>query len=835
MKIHFLIFITWSIYFLFLPQISFAQNPGRIDAVDNTVYMLTYDHGGLILWGNEHFKERMDNAIAWLDKYPTFKIGLENESHIYDYFAENDTLLLDEIKSNLKKYNSRFAIGSCTYGQPLAQFVNEESNIRQILYSIQATEKYFNYRPPVYLMSEHAMHSQVPQILKGFEFEGAIMRTHYMMYGYNPTFDVPIGWWVGLDNSRIPTVPTYPGEGAEFGRTTIDNWILTRYPGPDAKESMVDYRKKFSHIHPLLATRADDSGLRKEELVREYENNPQFKWILLDELLQDFPEPKEEMVTKPNDYTVRMPWGYCGNVIWNMSRKAEMNVLTAERLAAIEMLYGGQDREPKLREAWKKLLLAQHHDVQIVGLLPEAHELLPASADLSEQVINDAMKFMAENMEGEGIKQITVFNPLSWTQKKWITTKVSFTKGEAMAIQVKNGQHMQTSRVISAYYYSDKSILEAEIAFEAELPPLSVVSYSLFPANQLPEESFQKISIDEEKLIINTPFYEIKLAEGGGIDYLKESETERYISKPDQEAAYLAGTIDGVSRKSEGRWIIQKFGKGTPWAKAVEYGFIGSIPYQFEIVLYENSARIECKLEFDFYGEKIGLLSENQRDSHAPFVHEEKLRFKFFPNLDENATGYRDLPFAVAQTDGHYVEGNYWTTLADSINGMAFFNKGNMGSIKEEDGSFSIPLAYAMYYIWGTRMLNGSFTYEFALYPYSGTWKEADVHKRALEFNFPVPYVESYPGNGKFGQSVKAISSVSENVILTALYQADKKVYARFFDYKGEGGVLSFIGQPNMNQVEEVNLLGNRMRTLPPKVDFKPWQFRTFLLKSLND
>lgn len=60
---------------------------------DDTTYMLTYDHGGLILWGSEHFRERLRNAIALLDKYPSFKIGLDNEAQIYDYFAENDVIL----------------------------------------------------------------------------------------------------------------------------------------------------------------------------------------------------------------------------------------------------------------------------------------------------------------------------------------------------------------------------------------------------------------------------------------------------------------------------------------------------------------------------------------------------------------------------------------------------------------------------------------------------------------------------------------------------------------------------------------------------------------------
>jgi alpha-mannosidase len=60
--------------------------------------------------------------------------------------------------------------------------------------------------PVIYLMSEHAMDSQIPQILTGLGFHGAIMRTHFTMYGYNPTFDVPLGWWVGLDGPRLPTV-----------------------------------------------------------------------------------------------------------------------------------------------------------------------------------------------------------------------------------------------------------------------------------------------------------------------------------------------------------------------------------------------------------------------------------------------------------------------------------------------------------------------------------------------------------------------------------------------------------------------------------------------------
>ncbi len=170
------------------------------------LYMITYDHGGLILWGADHFAERLQNAISWLDRYPSFKIGLDNEAHLYDYLAEHRPELLKELRGYLQKYAGRFGIGTCTYGQPLSQFINEESNIRQIAYAIRADREHLGYTPSIYFMSEHAMHSQIPQILAGFGFKGAIMRTHFMMYGYNPTFNQPIGWWVGLDGSRIATV-----------------------------------------------------------------------------------------------------------------------------------------------------------------------------------------------------------------------------------------------------------------------------------------------------------------------------------------------------------------------------------------------------------------------------------------------------------------------------------------------------------------------------------------------------------------------------------------------------------------------------------------------------
>ncbi len=817
-------FISSIILVLSLTSVGAAGNPAPL-------YMITYDHGGLILWGADHFAERLRNAISWLDRYPSFKIGLDNEAYLYDYLAENRPDLLNELRGYLRKYAGRFGIGTCTYGQPLSQFINEESNIRQIAYAIRADRERLGYTPSIYFMSEHAMHSQIPQILAGFGFKGAIMRTHFMMYGYNPTFDAPIGWWVGLDGSRIATIPTYVGEGAEFGKTPIDNWILTRYPGPECSTSLDDFREKFSRIQPLLATRADDSGLRREELVRQYEGKPGFRWILVDELLKLFPKPAMDFKTLPDDFKVRMPWGYCGNEIWNRSRQAEVQVLTAERLAAMELLAGGADHENELQTAWKNLLIGQHHDVQIVGLLPDAREFLEKSSAASSSVVQAALHFAAARLKTGGVRQVTVFNPLSWTRRQWIEVEMSFhEKGKAKSLAVLQGGRPVPSVILQANHFSDGSILDARLAFAADVPGLTVAAYSIEAASVSSARDWARVVVDKTALRIATPYVEVRLDPNGGIASALDGRTRAPLFASGKRSAFLSGVIDGKELESHGKWTIEPVGSPRIGVVAREYGFIGDIPYTLRLTFRGDSPQIECSVGIRFDGQKIGQLSDQQRDAVSAFVHEKKLRFKLYPALDGKVLGIRDLPFAAAETPDRYIEGNYWTALSDGKDGIAVFNRGTMGSVREADGGFSVPLVFAMYYIWGTRMLNGDYTYEFALYPFAGDWRASDLHRRALEYNFPAPFVEEAAGKGALGDGWRLLDVESENVILSALYSESGKIFARLYEYQGRSGTAHV----RRARLSEVDLLGSGNNTASEVLDFRPWQIRTFRIEPIK-
>jgi hypothetical protein len=812
------------------------EPPKQIVASDSLppLILLTYDHGGLVLWGRDHFKERLENAISWLDKYPGFKIGLDNEAQVYDAFAESDPELLRLLREKLGLYAGRFGIGSCTYGQPLSTFVNEESNVRQIEYALRA-DRLLDVTPTVYLMSEHAMHSQVPQILNGFGFKAAIMRTHYMMYGYNPTYDAPFGWWVGLDGSRIPTVPTYTGEGAEFGKTPIDNWILTRYPGPECKTTPADFRRQFRAFRPLLATRADDSGLRQEGLVREVEGCPDYRWILLEELPFLYPEPEAEFKTVPNDFKTRMPWGYCGNEIWNLNRKAEVQALTAERLAAIRFLLAGKNNEADLDRSWKSLLVAQHHDIQICGILPDARKFLPASLEASGKVLADALKTAASKMKDEGLGQVTAFNPLSWLRDQWIEAELPrLSQGQASTLAVRYRGRNLPLVLLNANRYADGSLRDGRIGFPAQLPGLSLVSFSILGLAKPDTARKPRISVDRERLCVTTPFAEVRLDPSGGIASWKNLRSNRPFLKLGVRSGFFAGRIGGEDMESRGKWTLETQGDPPLRVVAREIGSIGDIPYVLEVVFGAETAEIDCRVNFHFQGQTIGRVTENQREAVSPFEHQYKLRFKLFPAAGDSAVGVRDLPFAVAETKDRTIEGNYWTALSDGRTGIAFFNRGTMGSVRENDGGFSIPLAYSMYYIWGTRMLDGDFSYDFAVHAFTGHWRDADLLRKALAFNFPAVSMCGMPGDGGWGDTVRPIGMDADRILLSALYVNRGQVLARLYESGGSEGGTLMPQLPDGYRLVETDLTGNGDNSVTGPLVFDPWRIRTFRIEKKN-
>jgi hypothetical protein len=172
---------------------------------------------------------------------------------------------------------------------------------------------------------------------------------------------------------------------------------------------------------------------------------------------------------------------------------------------------------------------------------------------------------------------------------------------------------------------------------------------------------------------------------------------------------------------------------------------------------------------------------------------------------------------------------------------LAILNRGLMGSVREADGAFAVPLAFSMYYVWdnwdglitegavgrGPHFMDGTYRYELAIVPFSGDWRDADLHRRAMAYNFPFLAVQASGLRDPLGQVWAPCQVVGEGAILSALYTRRGHTYARLYEYRGQdtGVSLRWMGHPA--HLVEVDLRERPRGALGRTLPLGPWQVRT--------
>lgn len=779
--------------------------------MDKKLYILTYEHGGYVLWGDV-VKPRLKKIFEWMEKYPKLKIGLDYESFTFDEFSRCDPEIVDMISELLKKYPDRVGLGATTYGQPLSLTISEESNARQLTYAVKTNKEFFGITPNVYAISEFALNNQTPQLIKNCGYDAAILRSHVMGYGYPRTFDSAWGRWIGKDGTEISAVPTYDKQGRGFNCTTVDNWILSRWP-KDTKISLDDFEKMFEKYSPLLASRYDDLCQDVEEGIAYAETKDNVEYLLLEDIPELYGEAKDELATTDNDFHVQMPWGYCGNEIFNGVRKSEVACVQAEILNAFAVMLGGAEQREKLDEAWKYALVAQHHDVTICGLLDLARRFIPSSLSASDYVKAESLKVIAEKLASPNGESVLAVNTNSFEIDEWVDFE-----GKKLRIKLAP----LTAAVI------EKS--EEKYAF----------------------------SWDGEQEILSTPFYKIKLTDCG-IAYIDTADG-RIVDNGNEKL--FSAYIDDELCFSDGKWTVSTDACS---AFAVYEGKIGSVPFKFEMNLNGNNPRIDCRTEFEVRGEHIGKLGEKMGLKKSLTVeghmHESKLCLNLNLCLDENRRMVRDLPYSISDWSGDirvtedywYKEdlilidktvspeesfrnstqfnGIYWLAMRDGKKGLAVMNRGCMGAAVNGN-RLSVPLVYANSYMCGTKMLDGIYDDEFSLMPFDASLSDSQLHKKALAYAYQPAVIRIEKGNGTLLSFTAAkLEANGGEVILTTVYPENGVLLARLCNYSDSDAVADFSSAAG-TVCAETDLLGNEKAPITDgKLSFRPWEIKTVRIR----
>ncbi|MBI5707132.1 MAG: hypothetical protein HZC36_09105 [Armatimonadetes bacterium] len=368
----------------------------------------------------------------------------------YEKMAAECPEALAELKEAIAK--GQIEPVGCSYGQPYGLFHGGESNIRQRIYGVRAVMRLLGTRPRTFWEEEFDFFPQLPQILKGCGFENASLYFQWTWHTPEvPKEDVPVVWWEAPDGSRLLT--------ATRNRLNLHQWpedfqILLNeiasqpptpeHPAPNTSPPLIlqwlelipspDWMCRAELMIPMLKKLlADERFEVKMGTLGEYLSGIADCGLAITDSGNAESNPKSEIQNPQSSipvrrYTMDQVWhgmslGKNGDSAPRASHRAEACLLSVEVVASVLGLFGRPypdwDVYPvwEYEEAWRNLLVAQHHDNhECEGLCGHVADPMYSLVAQTSHEGGRGLDLLARRV-GLQDDEMLVFNRFGWQRK----------------------------------------------------------------------------------------------------------------------------------------------------------------------------------------------------------------------------------------------------------------------------------------------------------------------------------------------------------------------------------------------------------------------------------
>ncbi len=837
----------------------------------------SYDHGGWVAWGWWRswdglggLKYCIERSVKRLDRFPKLKWGFHIEGATWDWALENDPSFVARFKTWVQEdYVGRISLSSGGYGQPLSCMIGEESNVRQLVYDREAYDR-LGCRVNIYMQNEHGFFPQMPQLLRGVGIDKSVLRTVWGMYGICPEIDGSKIRWRSPDGSWVEAIPTYRGENRGIGKNTWDTRIML---GMEGVIDLEPFRRHYldQGIRYPFAIRIDDYHLPVEinnkirtggfELLCESSNRPGIRWVTAEDAFAEIPLEDMSFDTTIDDYLLQMPWGYHGNIYWNLNRQAECRLLTAERLAAVNAIQGGAGWEETLRRGWRQLLIAQHHDVMICGasgggeygrtMLDVARRLFGDAIDAANAVIKANLRCTLFSVaKANGARLVLTCNPLNWSRRAVATFDVKSERDRLpLGFRLSQDGRPVEHQMLKTEVLAGGTLSYTTLAVPVDQGPQSYALLNLdfvYEPGETAEGANPRAPTIVEgasDIRISTPWGEVRIDRRTG-DYLVLDAHGQPLLVPGARNGRLSATIDDREHLSIPE-VVTIQGRGPLMVLVRTRGKIGPLPYDTEAVIYRDRPRLDFRTTVEVHGQAIGSTSvpAEWTGKQESVTQTGKLMVGFTPALDAPLKVMQDYPFMVAETQSRIINSGCWVDVSDAGRGMTLANRGTMGYAW--DGScLSNILLYSGRYSHGEHQayLDGEYPLEYGLIFHQGDYRAGHAHRLGLEYNFPVTALADLQRNdvpraqaafqiadGNVSLVEAETGEPCSNLIVSAMYTHKGLPYLRVYDYLGVASttIRATLGKRHVKLIP-VNLLHEEQGAAAESATITAYQIATF-------
>ncbi len=812
---------------------------GALNAQTN--YFIDGYHGGV--YG--HYPDGYTRFIVdTLKQHPGWKINLEIEPKTWDRVEKNEPAAYAELQALAADQTAggRIEFVNPTYAQSYLWNICGESTIRQFQYGIRKVREHFPGAVfSTYSAEEPCFTSALPGILQSLGYRNAVLKNPDTCWGgYVRAFGGELVNWVGPDGTSLPTSPRYAVEALQPRST----WQTIAWNNSAA---YLEAARNAGIRHPVGMCLQDagwrngpwlgDPAARRSEYVT---------WRGYFQGLDNQHAPPDWRLTQ-EDVQVSLVWG--AQVLQRLAqqvRAAENRLAQAEKMAALASFYA-RSRYPTAEtdEAWRNLMLAQHHDCWIVPyngrpgntwadkVARWTATAQSASAEVIERSIH-ALRSVGTNQA-----EVRVFNTLG-TKRREVVSVALPAEWQGPAAKVLDGRGQEVICQLAARTKSR----DQQLLFPAEVPALGYCSYRVQPAAKPNSSRGASVTNTPDGLVtVETDLYRIVLdpAKGGVIRSLRSrlaGEKEFVDTKNPRYFNEIRGRFYNEAEQFRSRTdtpAASRVLEPGPVRVVVEVtGRVGEHPFTETISAAQGQRRIDFNLRLDWvgnpgvgnaYGQKERY---RQEDNQRAFYDDRDKLLALFPADLRGQKVYVNAPFDVTESRLTNTFFNSWDGIKNNVvlqwldvmdangdYGLALLTDHTTCYVHGEDHPLGLVLQYSGIGLWGRHYgIVGPTTVHFALVPHNGRWDRAGVSEESAAWNEPLMAVlaNSNVATKEGPRSLLELSGSGWQA--TTMMVAGKSLFIRLFNAAGDNRAqrLSLDGQAaNLSLVE---LIGNVRETL---------------------
>lgn len=787
--------------------------------------------------------------VDQLTENPTWKINLEIEPETWDTVQVKDA---NNYRIFRNYYDSTGRFGRIefinpTYAQPYCYNISGESIIRQFSYGISKIKQHFPEATfNTYSCEEPCFTSSLPQILKGFGFHYVVLRNPNTCWGgYTRGFGKDLVNWIGPDGTSIPAVPRYACEKLASASTwQTDSWTNSNEFIAACFLNGIKY--------PVGMT-FQDAGWKRGPWKNQYQPTVYTTWTEYINMIKTKVEADDWKFSQ-EDIKPGLVWG--AQVLQKLAqqvRNSENRMIMAEKMAAMDyVFFANQWPTAEFAEAWRTLMLAQHHDCWIVPYngktgntwADKVTSWTRATNQIANNRIDKTFTHLTMKTAEEG-KKICVFNTLGFSRTEIVAVTLPG-EFENDAIMVVNSRGKTIESQISRTENGQNVLY-----FNAAVPPLGYSSFLLERKNHK-ERPISVETLANDVLKVETNFYSLIFnpAMGGTITSLIDKKHNNIqLVEMGKGLNNLRGYFYNEGKFEEGvasRADITIIENGELFIRLKIENQLAGNPYAQIVTLYKNSPRIDFELAIDWKGQPgIGAYNQNKSyqavDYNKAFYNDERKLHIEFPLDKVGEKIIKNAPFDVCRSELKSTVYTSWDSIKHNIilnwvdaendnatKGVALFTDHTTSYINTNKLPLGLTVLFNGKGLWGfDYKVDGPTHIKYALLPHSGDWEQAAIEAESNMWNEPL-----------IGQLINSTPLVKEQSLLevtnksleiTSVTVQGNDLFVRFFNTSRGNDKHEVIWNCSSKDMEAVDFNGNMISTILPE-KMKNGQLKTYLV-----